>query len=625
MATPKLNERATEALKRADEARTGHHELVAAFERGYRAYRGVLEDRASLDWTTKSTPPYAMHIVETSISALIEDSMRFRVRPRPKFYTPDEMTAAREGARAHERLLAWQLHVNRWQEKQRAFVLQERLAGITVAKLRWRTEIKMRRKLSMGMQEVTDEMGNPLGTYPTMQETEEPDVAYDGPDIEVVDVRDFFWDMNAPSWEKNEIAVHRVWMTPEELRAMASPRLPAGVRWRNTDELSDTRDFSGEFTRREMLSESARNRGRIEVWEIWMREKGKLRVYTIANRSVLLNERDSPYWHGEFPFIVCSTQADMFKIGGVSQIEKIADLQRNLWTISNLRTDAVKLATMPIVLLQEGFDDPDSFDFRPFARNLVQSPQDVQMWAPNAQATQVSLPTEATIKADMQNLTGGFPFTSSTEARTIDANTATEASLAAGLAQRSLVTAKTFLNYGYERLGQMMMSMNQQFVRDPVWIDVLGIDDTYETQVILPMMLRGEYDFEVQPVSESLMRQERRSEASTLFQMAMQAASMFAMTGQPLNLKPFLEDVLDAFDKKDIERYLFPQQPPMGMPGGQGGPSPVGAPSLPTAGFQQGVTAPQATSQGSPSNAMSMNPAVSMQRMGAMNGGVNTP
>jgi hypothetical protein len=603
-------------------------------ERRYRAYRGVLDKRSELiPWTSKETPPYAMNIIETAVTSMLEDRMKFRVRPRPKFNTPEEMTIAREGAKGHELLLSWQLEQNRFHEKQRTLILQERLAGITCAKLSWRTEIRSVPSLALKPREVLNEAGMIVGQYPMLTPVTEPDVTYDGPDIEVVDMRDFFYDYNAVNWSKNEICTHRVFVTPEEAEQRAASDLPEEVRWRFIDQLPTTRDFAGEWSPRSMLEEQQRHKGRIEVLEIWLREKGRIRVYTIGNRSVLLNERDSPYWHGEFPFVLISTQADLFRIGGISQIEKIEGLQRMLWTISNLRQDAVLLATMPMVLLQEGFDDPDSFEFRPFARNLVTQPKEVNMWSPDAQATQISLPTENTLKADMQTLTGGFPFTDTAEASRVRANSATEASLVNDLAQRALVTAKTFLNYGYERLGQQMMWLNQQYVRDPVYINVLGLSDEYETQVIVPEMLRGAFDFVMEPVADSLLRQEKRSEATALYQMAMQSASMFMMTGQPLNLKPFLEDVLDAYDKKDIERYLFNAQPQgvpgmAGQPGAMGGPGMPGMPGMPAMPGaeppappgQSGVTSPLATNQQSPSNPLSMNPAVAMARQGAMNG-----
>jgi hypothetical protein len=614
-----MSDRALYALRRAEEASAGHNDFISAYERRYRAFRGVLErNRQALAWTSKSTPPYAQHIIETAVTALVEDKLKFRVRPRMKFDTPQEAAVSRDGARAHERLLSWQMEQNRFHEKQRSMILQERLAGMTVVKLRWRSEVREIPRLVPIPRDMTDENGAVIGSYPILTEVREHEITYDGPDLEVVDLRHFFWDQNAVSWEKNEICVHRTYVTPEEIFANTSKDLPAEVRWRNTESLSEVRDFAGQWQPARMLAEQELRRGRVEVWEIWLREKGRIRVYTVANQSVLLNERDSPYWHGEFPFVPITTQQDLFKIGGISQIEKIEELQKMLWTISNLRQDAVLLSTMPMVLLQQDMDDPDSFNFAPYARNLVANPQEVQLWSPQTTATQVSLPTEATIKSDMQNLTGGFPFTSSSEARTIDANTATEASLVAGLAQRSLVTAKTFLNYGLERLGQQMLLLNQQYVRDPVYINVLGINEEWETQSIIPEMLRGAFDFVVEPVSESLLRNERRSEAISLFQTLMQAAQMFAMTGQPLNMKPILEDLLEAFDRRDIASYLF-TPPPGQMPMA---PQQMGSPPSPTP--MPGVTNGQlAAGPQAPSSEISLSPELMNQRMMASGSGRN--
>lgn len=490
-----LSEKARAALARFGETDTAHGPFEQEIDRRYLAYRGIFDETLGgkvLGWTSKTTPPYAMHIIETSITSLIDEKVKFRVRPRPKSYQPQELEVVKKGAKANEWLLAWQLHQNRFHEKQRTWALQERIAGITCMKLRWRSDVRMRRRLELVSRPILDEEGFEMGSFPMMTETDRPEVLYDGPDLEVVDMRDFFWDMSAANWDKNEICVHRVWVTPEEANQMTADRLPAEIRWSGVEKLDTTRDFAGEWEPYRLLTEQQRRRGRIEVLEIWLKEESKIRVYTIGNKSVLLNERDSPYWHGEFPFVVSSTQSDLFKIGGISQIEKIEGLQKMLWTISNLRQDATMLATMPIVLLQEGMDDADSFDFRPMARNLVANPNEVQLWSPATTATQVSLPTEATLKQDMQNITGGFPFTTTSEANTINADTATEASLVANLAQRSLVSAKTFLNYALERIGQQMMYLNQQYIRDEVTVEVLGLDDEYEQRTITPEMLKGD-------------------------------------------------------------------------------------------------------------------------------------
>lgn len=621
-----LSEKAHSALARFEEANTGHGDFEKKVEDNYDAYMGRVKDintYRSLDWTHKLTPPYAQHIVETSLSSILEDNLRFKVRPRPKFYTPEHALAAAEGAKAMEWLLGWQLEQTRFAEKQRPFVLQERICGMTVAKVSWKQEVKTRNKLEMFEEAFYDDDGSYLGMFPKMRQVQAPEVVYDGPDIEVVDIRDFFWDMSAMSWEKNEMCGHRIWITPEEVKRMASEDIPEKIRWKNTEELTETRDFSGTFRDRRMLDERERGKGRIEVLEIHIRENGKMNIYTIANRSVLLNERESPYWHNEFPFVVISSQPELFKIAGLSQIDKVKDIQRMLWSVSNLRLDATLLATMPIIILQEGVDDPESLKFRPYARWQVPDPKSVTMWSPEAQATQISLPAENALKADMQNLSGGFPFTSASEAKTVDANTATEASLVATLAQRGIVNAKTFFNYGYNRMGQMMIELNQQFIRNNVFINVLGIDDEYEVKEILPHVLQGQYDCVNEPVSDSLLRQERRAEAQTLFQVLLQSAAVFAAAGKPINLEAVLQDLLEGFDKQNTSRYTVSTPQPAGMMGGppgaaagpqagQGTPGGGGIPGMPAFAAQNGggQTNPGASAgPGSPSTQLSLSPA----------------
>ena len=67
------------------------------------------------------------HIVETTIAGMIDPDLKFQVEPRPKFYDPGEAEATRKGAKALEWMLDWQLEQDRFQEKQRDMLLQERV------------------------------------------------------------------------------------------------------------------------------------------------------------------------------------------------------------------------------------------------------------------------------------------------------------------------------------------------------------------------------------------------------------------------------------------------------------------------------------------------------------------
>jgi hypothetical protein len=196
----------------------------------------------------------------------------------------------------------------------------------------------------------------------------------------------------------------------------------------------------------------------------------------------------------------------------------------------------------------------------------LDNPQQVQMWTPNPIAAQVSIPAEQMVLTTMQNLSGGHPFTSTSEASAQGADTATEAALVSNIAQGMERRAKTELYYSYQRVGQQRLELNQQFIREPVYASLVGQDGKPSFREILPELLQGDFLFDITPMAESLMRSERRAEAQGAYQVALQAAPVQAAVGQPLNLKAFAEDWLDAYDKQDKERYFSAAPQPQLQP-----------------------------------------------------------
>jgi hypothetical protein len=216
MAKTGLTGASAEALKELDEIKTDHDDFVAKIKDAEDAYNGIFK-RAAEAW---------------------------------------------------EWLLDWQLQQDRFAEKQRDMLLQERFAGISWAKVYWHRSTRMKKKLV------------PSGRFQTLEVTEEPAVEYDGPCVEVCNNRDIVWDMGATSVERCSMIAHRLYVTYPEALAYQK----AGV-WSKVETLKDR-----ENTRQG--AEERRRQGRIEVWEIWRRENnGKIMVYTIGERNTLLSER----------------------------------------------------------------------------------------------------------------------------------------------------------------------------------------------------------------------------------------------------------------------------------------------------------------------------------------------
>lgn len=627
------------ALRYLDECRQHHTDFVRGVERRYKAYRGIVEQLEE-DWRSQAHPPYINHIVETTLASLVTDKFRYRIRPRVTLDTylhPELAERAQTGAQAHQILFDWQLKKDRFVEMQRPYNLQHAIAGLTVAKTFWVERQERRRSLQVVDEPLTGEDGSPLThpltgeaiTAPRMKETEGTVTVYDGPTTEVRDVRDWMWPENGVSLEKAGYVIDRVWMRPDELaEGFAEGQFGESAGgWAQKDVLellSTARGFQAEYQSREhMLTGADRTKNLIEVCEVW--DQTRQKMTTIADRCALLAHGDFPFFHNRPPFVVCTTQPDLFRIPGISQVEKVEHLQSLLWTLMNQRIDNLQLINNAIFWFRPDLEDPDEYEFEPGARWAVEDPTQVQMWQPNVIPAEVSLGAEALLKGDMQNLAGGFPFSSGTDSQNVDQKTATGAALITNIAQRSIDLARQQVDQSLGRIGDQRMILNQQFIREPTVAPALGVDDEEELHVIFPELLAGDFDFEIEASSDTLMRQEEQASAQGLIQVVAQLAGLLVPLAQAgvarmPNFDALLEDLFKAFGKENTDRYFISQAPPP-VPT-----SPAQAGGAPRdtsgGGAPLGVTAPQSIDPAvSPSAQISQAPSTLMQRALALSKG----
>lgn len=602
-----------------------HDTFVTTADRRYRSFRGILEKRSNASaWTSKQHPAYVFQSVETMLANLIDPSPKWKLRAQPMMSDPAEINRHMKGAQANELLLNHQLAVDKFPEKQRTFDLQGLITGLTVAKQHWVYKEGTRKSLRSYEEPLYDNFGNQIGSLPRIIEDESPSVLRNNPTSEVVDVRDFIWHEGAISLARCQRVTHRVWYSKSELQELVSSGVygpDAGGR--PFEELSDTNSLSSElYTREQDLFEVERSKDQIEVLECWI-DGGKT-VVSIANRRLLLASRDNPFWfdHLEhpYPFVVCSGSPDLFRIPGISEVELMEELQEMLWTTINQRLDNLQLLNNAIVLVAEDTEDPDAFEWAPGERWLVPRPvQDtVQTLKVDPTAATISMSAEALLKGDLQNITGGMPFLSGTDTSNVDQQTATGVSIITSLAQKRLAAKKQNYVWAKARIGEQWLALNQQFIRTERLVPIIGMDGAQAFERIGPDIIAGDYVIQTEMMDDSLLRSERRAEAQAKLQVAVSSVGQFAATQQPLNLRAFMEDYLDAFNVQDKDRY-FSSQGPIMPPGAPGQPGPPQAPETPGPG---GITAPQATmAQTSPSNEFSMSPSVFEQRARAMTGG----
>lgn len=587
-----------------------HHDVWAAkIDRWYRAWRGIPERKPDdSNWHSQLHPPYIFQVLETLVSGLMDPNPMWRVKPRPRMTSEEEIHQVQEGSRALQNLLSYQRDLDQFGLKQRAHRLQGLIAGATGWKTYWTLEEEQRTRM------VQKNIVTPDGEYRITQE-EVTDVVpvKDDPCVDVIDMRDFIWHESATSIQNAQRATHRLWMSYDHLKMLEKEGY-----YRNVDQLKETRDFSNGLANRENdLFQRDRTKDLIEVLEHWC-DNGS-RVVTIANRSVILSDKPNPFRHGQFPFVICSPIPDMFSLVGVSTVELVEHLQEMLWTISNQRLDNLELINNAIVLVDESTIDKDQFVFAPGQMWDVPHKDAAQILNMPSFPAQVSLEAEALIKADIQNIPGASPALMGMSVGS--EQTATEVSLLTNLAQRRLSLQKYQFEAADIQVGEQWIELNRQFLTEARYISIVGADGEEGWELIDPDKFASyKWKIELSQMDESLVRQERRAEEQAKLQVMLQAAPVFAAIGQPLNLSAALDDYLRAYGVEDPSRYLSAKPQPgaaQGAPAGPPGPQQAPTPED----MMAGATAPQAYDANSPSNAFSQSPVAAMQRMGAMSGG----
>ena len=541
-------------LKDLDEASKHHSIFVRKSEERYRAYRGMLapsgRSRASR-WRSNVHPRHAFQMVETLIANLIEERPRFQVKPRPKI--GEDLTDLMLAAKTMEYLLRYEADQDHYAEKKRPFVLQSAITGLTIGKNYWAVEEGLRHGVKVESVPVFDDEDVYQGSFERLVETSEPDLR-DGPTFEVVDVRDFLWHEAAVSLERSPYLIHRTWMTYGELERLN--------RFKGIEALKESRDFNDLHQDREQtLFHTRRNKDMIEVIEYWG-DDGQ--VGTVGNRKVLLERKANSFHHGERPFVGASSMPDLFRIPGISEVEIVVELQDMLWSLTNQRFDNLELLNNAIIVAKPEVD-LDAFVFAPGAKNVAR-PDDVEIWQPNPLSTEISLKAEELIRADIQNTTGGMPLLAGQESST-DNKTATGISIMTNLAQKRLMAKKSNYAWAEKRVGEMWISLCQQFVRGERMVEIVGQGKWLPVGVL---DIQGQFSYEVSPATESLMRQERRAEAQTLLQVAMETQEMATSSGSPWNMRKIQARFLDAFDIDDPDGYIMQPPAPPALPSGGG-------------------------------------------------------
>jgi len=621
-------------VKRFDDCKSHHDGFIRRYERLERAYRGIVQPKSKVaNWRNVITPPYAFQLIETVVANTLEEGLRFAANPSPRVQLSlEEAQHLLDQAQVVEDLIFHEHSVDEMDAKQRPLFLSDAICGRGVGASRW----AYYEGQGVTQKVVHDPVYHPdteeqIGTTPRLEMVTEQKVIADHSTFEVIDPRDFIIHESAKELQPYapggaQYVIHRCWYSMEQMRGYER-----GGYFENVDQLSDSRDMSvgvGVSDRESRLWNINRAKDLVEVLHLWEYKDGLIWTTAVGNRKVLIQKRKmSPFDHGQYPFIISSSMPGLFTTVGMSTVELVEKLQEMLWTLQSQRLDNIELINNAILLIRADIDDAEAFDWYPGAKWPVASPSDVQTFTPPYQLASLTLEAEAVLKGDLQNVTSAAPMAGGVS-QSMDQTTATGVSIVMSNAQRALQARKNQAMKGLVREANMRLKNCQQFISDKRLLHILGPNGTPLFREIEPVDIQGEFKFRLTETSDSMMRQERRSEATQWLQVLSGIAPMMAATQNPLDLKELVLWAAKKWDIIDAERFFSVQPRDLGaaaqgggQPSGPGGAVNTGGapdPNNPNLGITSGTavdaSAPSAT------GGLSASPSMFAQRALALGG-----
>lgn len=626
-----------------DDTKDFHDDLERTYDRLYDAYRGVLtQAMKAAKFGFRVHPAIAFQLIETIVANLLDDDFSVDVTPQPKMASPDQLEKLKDASQAVELRIQDAQRRDKVDEKQRPFIQQASVYGISPSFVGWRYEERLTKKRRIGHFEAFDaETGVFLGVIPQEVQDELLDTVFDDPTWEPFNVRDFWWPESAASVKAAPWLMRVLWKTPKEIKDLQKDGYFNDVEldWNNLKGSAEDRKArqdavgpTGEPSKRKR----SRTKDLIPLYDYWT-EEWHIVVAGTGTAAVVLKNEENPYWfsHSDSrkPFVCATTCSDMFELPGISDVELIEEEQMALWQLASQRLTNLELINNGILIINEEVEGADDFEFYPLAKWYV--PGDVRsavdMWNPNPLPAQVSFDAEDRFKSWMNDVTGGTGVVAGAESTAVDTSTATGVVANQNVVQRRLQMKKAHVTRAMAEVAYRQIELCQQFddLESPGrFVEIIGPGGIADYKEIVGADYVDVHFFvNAKSSSKSLIQSERMAQAQARVQILLEAAPVLLQLGQPIDVTPAIEDYLRESGELDPDRYFLPKQAPAGQVSGPGqqlalppGQDPAGQGPLGSAG--NGVTNPSlAAGPLSPSNDASMNPGVFQQQAGAATGG----
>lgn len=396
----------------------------------------------------------------------------------------------------------------------------------------------------------------PIGQEPTgeVQPQRVKRVIYEGPAAEWVDVFNFWPAPESQDVDTARYVIHRVYREMSEIRRRINDGIYHAPPEMGPDDTTTTQDEPIRV-RQDILGlgdNSDDTRKPVELLEIWTDDG---RVITMMNRKSLLRVSLNPFDHQEKPFVRMVDYLNEGEFWGTGEVEAMEGLQDIINALVNQRIDNVRLNMNSMYGVNvEGVQDLRELESRP--GGVVQVTGDRN-------------PAEVIHRIDLGDITGSsFAEAEQTERmiekvtgvtayqQGLDSPSLNDTATGIGLIQEAGNTKFAMkMNLaemmGLRDLSRQFGSLLQQFTTQEKWIRYLGPDGQWAFDTIQPDSIVGAMDFDIESASSTQTESVRKEQAMTLAQVVAGMA--------PMAVPQLVEDLLEAWGRKNIAAYLGPE------------------------------------------------------------------
>jgi hypothetical protein len=555
--------------------------------RYYKKYRNVVDQiidpktgKVRTDRSNISIP-YAFTMVETVLPRLVETLFAGRpyvtmkgLPPGTSGMPPDELVTMLQtkekpwdkAAKMMETLIDYQQNVPMDIQDVFAGGLKDMcIYGTTVAYTGWKYAERdvIRRVKKPVMSGIIDpESGAELplldddGLTPIMDFQEETISVkeYDDPEVEFLDLGNFFVDPNAPDIEPARYCGHDCWKSKAELQEMERQGL-ISVDWKKLakeSQVDEARNLRQTAIGMPSTGDQETFLPEDDLYRVTYYWEDDLRVI-ILNRCQIVAEGSNPYWHKKKPYVkdvYCRIRGEFY---GIGIMEATEDLQDELNVERNQRIDYRSMSMRRMWMMRRGANiDKNQLTWR--QNGIVEVEKldgDLKALEAPDGALGASFNQEQVIKQDIRDAVGAHDIVmgtgsggTATETMAKDNNASIRFKMLISSVEKRLLLGVT----------RFMVQMNQQFIED---VRVLPLFDKDEAEwpIITPEEIQGEFHLipagsSVEPMANKEAFKQRMVELYGL------AANDPLLQQFPIKRRNLLKKVFEAFDLTDMDELL---------------------------------------------------------------------